>query len=320
MREIESAIGQIEHVGIAMKDLDSAYDLFANKLRLPMADGPDGRRQGFGIQAGGTVLRVAPTEGPEHALGRPGVNHLAIRVKSLEAARQHLAQIGVRLAADQPPGTDGRQALWAEPQSTVGIPLQFVEQGAGLKFPARAGDAFIERVDHLGVAAHSHDQARHLYVDQMGYPVECTQIDSEVLIPVETTSNDKYGSKTHVRPPIAAIGSGLIALFVTVGDFELEIMQPLGQANVRVPLGSVPGTVGQDQGAIARFLEKKGEGLLHICFKTPDIANAIAQVTAAGIKMIDPVGRPGGRGGLIAFMDRRDTEGVLMHFAERTPL
>ena len=101
---------------------------------------------------------------------------------------------------------------------------------------------------------------------------------------------------------------------------QIEIMHPLGQANVRVPLGNVPGTVGQDQGAIARFLEKKGEGLLQICFKTPDIANAIAMVTSAGVKMIDPTGRAGGRGGLIAFMDRRDTHGVLLHFAERTPM
>jgi catechol 2,3-dioxygenase-like lactoylglutathione lyase family enzyme len=320
MHEIENAIGQIEHVGLAMRDMSGAHNLFANKLRLPVADAPGGRGEGFGVQAGGTMLRVAPAEAPQHALGRPGVNHVAIRVKSLEATRQRLAQIGVKLAANQPPGTDGRKALWSEPQTTVGIPLQFVEQPAGLKFATRAANAFVERVDHLGVAAHSHAQARQLYVDQMGYPVECMQIDSEVLIPVETTSNDKYGSKTHVRPAISAIGSGLMALFVTVGDFDLEIMQPLGQANVRVPLGTVPGTVGQDQGAIARFLEKKGEGLLHICFKTLDIDNAIAQVSAAGIKMIDPVARPGGRGGLIAFMDRRDTEGVLMHFCERTPL
>lgn len=318
MQGIDNAIGQLEHVGLAMKDLDGARNLFAAKLRLPVADSPAG--DGFGVQVGGTLLRVAQTEAPQHALGRPGVNHVAIRVKSLDAARQRLAQIGVRLAADQPPGTDGRKALWSDPQSTVGIPLQFVEQPAKLQLPARAADAFVERVDHLGIAAHNHVQARHLYVDQMGYPVECMQIDSEVLIPVETTSNDKYGSKTHVRPPISAVGSGLLALFVTVGDLDFEIMQPLGQANVRVPLGSVPGTVGQDQGAIARFLEKRGEGLLHICFKTPDIANAIAQVSKAGIRMIDPAGRPGGRNGLIAFMDRRDTEGVLMHFVERTPL
>ncbi|HMP61373.1 MAG TPA: hypothetical protein PKD86_18690, partial [Gemmatales bacterium] len=93
------------HVGLAMKDVDGAYSLFANKLRLPVADGPGGRRQGFGVQAGGTMLRVAPAEAPEHVLGRLGVNHLAIRVKSLEATRQRLTQIGVRLSADQPPGT-----------------------------------------------------------------------------------------------------------------------------------------------------------------------------------------------------------------------
>jgi hypothetical protein len=41
-----------------------------------------------------------------------------------------------------------------------------------------------------------------------------------------------------------------------------------------------------------------------VCFKTKDIASALAAVSAAGINLIDPVARPGARGSLIAFMDR----------------
>ena len=314
------AIGEVEHVGVSFENVEAARELFSRKLRLPVANYEDGDKDAFAVRAGGTTLRVVSSEAPEAALGRRGVNHVAIRVASLEQAKKRLSEIGVRLAEAPPRGSNGRKALWSDPATTVGIPLQFVEQEAKLDFPPLSPDAFIERVDHLGVAAHNHEQARNLYVNSMGFPVECLQIDSEVLVPVETTSNDKYGSKTHVRPPISAIGSGLIALFVTVGDFDLEIMQPLGDATVRVQLGTVPGTVGQDQGAVARFLEKRGEGLLHISFKTLDIKKAIEGVSSAGIRMIDAVARPGGRAGVIAFMDRRSTEGMLMHFSERTPL
>ena len=109
-------------------------------------------------------------------------------------------------------------------------------------------------------------------------------------------------------------------MFITVADFDLEIMQPLSASKIDTPLGTIPGSVGQDQGAIARALEKRGEGLLHICFKTANIQQAIERVTKEGITMIDPVGRPGSRNGLIAFMDRRSTDGILLHFIQRTPI
>jgi catechol 2,3-dioxygenase-like lactoylglutathione lyase family enzyme len=313
-------IGEVEHVCVAMEDLLAARELFAKKLRLPVVDYDEGGGECFAVRAGGTTLRIVDREAPETALGRRGVNHIALRVGSLGAAAARLADLGFRQAETSPPSSGGRNAVWLDPVQTSGIPIQLVEQSAPLKFPPSHVDGFIERVDHLGVACHSQVEARSAFIDKMGFEVECTQIDSEVLVPVETTSNDKYGATSHARAPIPAVGSGLMALFVTVGDLDLEIMQPLGAANVTVPLGSVPGTVGQDHGAIARFLEKRGEGLLHICFKTPDIKRALESVSAAGIGLIDPVARPGGRAGLIAFMDRRDTEGVLMHFVERTPL
>jgi len=110
-----------------------------------------------------------------------------------------------------------------------------------------------------------------------------------------------------------------MAVFITVGDYDFEVMQPLGPAHVKVPLGTIPGSVGQDHGAIARYLDRRGEGLLHICFKTPNIRAALTHVAASGVDLIDVEPRPGSRAGLIAFMDRRSTGELLMHFMERTP-
>ena len=316
MKSVETAFGALEHVGVVAKDVDAVRRLFEGTLRLPAADD---ERGGFASRAGRTTIRVLSPDAPEGPIGRPGWHHVAFRVRSLEEARAQLEKGGVRFLEEARPGTDGRKALWTDPATTIGIPLQLVEETATFHLETRS-DCHIERVDHLGVACRSAPRARHVYVDVMGYPLESTQTDSEVLIPVETTSNDKYGASTHVRAPILAVGAGLMADFVTVGDFDLEIMQPLSKADVKAPLGTVPGTVGQDQGAIARYLDRRGEGLLHMCFKTPDIRAALASVVEDGIRLIDPVARPGGRNGLIAFMDRRSTQGLLMHFVERTPL
>lgn len=315
-----SPIGSIEHVGVVMRDVTAAQKLFHETLRLPMAkyagsgDGP-----AFAFKAGNTIIRVVGEEAQEGKAGRSGVNHVAIKVRSLDEAEKQIETSGVKLLSNNK-GSDGRRAIWSDPATSIGIPLQFVEESSELVFIDFAAESLVEQVDHLGIACRDGKQASSIYVDGLGWPLECTQTNSEFLVPMEVTSNDKYGVTSRAGAPIPTVGSGLIALFVWVGEFDLEIMQPLGPAKLRAPLGSVPGSVGQDQGAIARALDKRGEGLLHICFKTPNIRKAIQSVKAAGVHMIDNEPRPGARGSEIAFMDRRTTEGILLHFAERDPM
>lgn len=314
-------IGVMEHVGIVTGDLPAARRLFHEKLALPVADYPDSRDgAAFAVKVGGTVVRVASPQSVDAQMGRVGISHVAFKVDSLAHARERLAEAGVRVQSAATTGSGGREAVWSDPETTIGIPLQFVEDGITLNFKPSPNAPFVERVDHLGIAAQSGDRARAVYVDGLGWPLESTQTDSEFLVPIEVTSNDRYGAKSHSGTPIPRVGSGLIALFVTVGDFDLEIMQPLGAAKISTPLGTIPGSVGQDQGAIAQALQKRGEGLLHIGFKVPDIRRAIDLVTQAGIEMIDPVPRPGSRNGFIAFMNRKATERILLHFIERVPL
>lgn len=316
-----SPLGVLEHVGVVMDDLVAARRLFHDKLALPIADYPESADgPAFAVKAGKTVIRVASPQSTDAQMGRRGINHVAFKVDSLSHARERLTEAGAQVRSDKPTGSGMRASVWSDPATTIGIPLQFVDKSVLLDFQVSAKQSFIERVDHLGIAAESGDRARKIYVDALGWPLESTQTDSEFLVPIEVTSNDKYGATSHSHPPIAKVGSGLIALFVTVGDFDLEIMQPLGAAKISTPLGTIPGSVGQDQGAIAQALQKRGEGLLHICFKVPNIDAAIDRVIKEGIKMIDPVGRPGSRNGRIAFMNRDSTERILFHFIERTPI
>lgn len=319
MKKAGAAAAAMEHVSLTMDDLDAARVLFEGTLRLPVLDTDDNGGPGLAVRAGETTIRVSATDAPDAAAGRRGWNHVAFTVRSLDELRETLEANGTLFLPGET-GTAGRKALWTDPGSTTGIPLQFVEDPIHLTFPAARADALIERVDHLGVAAHNAAHARGVYVDTLGFPIESTQVDSEVLVPVETTSNDRHGATSYAGTPISRIGAGLMALFVTIGDLDLEIMQPLGDAKIDTPLGTIPGTVGQDQGAIDRFLKAKGEGLLHVCFKTHDIDGALAAVSDAGIGLIDPIARPGARGSRIAFMDRNTTHGILMHFVERTPL
>jgi methylmalonyl-CoA/ethylmalonyl-CoA epimerase len=317
--QIKSPVGSIEHVGVVMRDVAAGRKLFHETLGLPVAEyagSNDG--SAFAFRAGNTIIRVVGNDAHEAKNGRPGVSHVAVKVDSLSDAGSRLKAAGVKVLSDTR-GSGGRKAIWSDPVSSIGIPLQFVEESNELSFVYSATESLIERVDHLGIACRDGKQASSIYVDGLGWPLECTQTDSEFLVPIEVTSNDKYGVTSRAGAPIPTVGSGLIALFVWVGEFDLEIMQPLGPAKLRAPLGSIPGSVGQDQGAIARALDKRGEGLLHICFKTPDIRKAIRSVKAAGVKMIDNEPRPGARGSEIAFMDRRTTDGILLHFAERTP-
>lgn len=319
MKTVGAAAAAMEHVSLTMDDLDAARALFAETLRLPVVETDDNGGPGLAARAGETTIRISTTDAPDAAAGRPGWNHVAFKVASLDGIRATLEANGTSFLPAET-GTAGRRALWTDPATTTGIPLQFVEDSIDLAFPEPRADAIIERVDHLGVAARDAGHARGVYVDTLGFPIESTQVDSEVFVPVETTSNDRHGATSHAGAPIPRIGAGLMALFVTIGDLDLEIMQPLSDAKVDTPLGTIPGTVGQDQGAIDRFLKAKGEGLLHMCFRTQDIDGALDAVRAAGIGLIDPVARPGARGSHIAFMDRKTTHGILMHFVERTPL
>ncbi len=63
---------------------------------------------------------------------------------------------------------------------------------------------------------------------------------------------------------------GVKAALLTIGGSEIELLEPLSPES---PVG--------------RFLERKGEGLHHICFQTPDVAAELEGLKAKGVELID---------------------------------
>jgi methylmalonyl-CoA/ethylmalonyl-CoA epimerase len=69
---------------------------------------------------------------------------------------------------------------------------------------------------------------------------------------------------------------------------------------------------------IARFLEKRGEGIHHIAYAVDDVAARIEQLKRAGLRMIDETPRPGAHHTKIAFIHPRSTHGVLTELCQET--
>ena len=92
---------------------------------------------------------------------------------------------------------------------------------------------------------------------------------------------------------------GVHVLAVDLNGLCVELMEPTGPDS---PVG--------------RFLEKRGEGLHHLCFKVKDLAAELARLSAEGFTLIDKAPRRGAGGHLIAFVHPKSTNGVLMELRQ----
>jgi len=101
---------------------------------------------------------------------------------------------------------------------------------------------------------------------------------------------------------------------------------PAGQEDVpsesvRVAFfGSGPGRVElleptTPESPIARFLERRGPGMHHVCFAVSDLESSVRRAEDAGLKLIPPGIRPGAEGRLVAFFHPGTTGGVLVELS-----
>jgi methylmalonyl-CoA/ethylmalonyl-CoA epimerase len=90
---------------------------------------------------------------------------------------------------------------------------------------------------------------------------------------------------------------GVRAALLAAGESEIELLEPLGAAT---PVG--------------RFLARRGEGLHHICFETPHVADSLADLEARGVPLIDRTPRAG-LAGQIGFLHPSACSGVLVELA-----
>jgi methylmalonyl-CoA/ethylmalonyl-CoA epimerase len=91
-----------------------------------------------------------------------------------------------------------------------------------------------------------------------------------------------------------------------VADQGVEVAKfPVGESSVELITPVKEGT------GIAKFLEKRGEGIHHVCYAVPDLAAELSRLAASGVALIDETPRIGAGGDLIAFLHPKSTNGVL---------
>jgi methylmalonyl-CoA/ethylmalonyl-CoA epimerase len=88
--------------------------------------------------------------------------------------------------------------------------------------------------------------------------------------------------------------------FLPVGESELEILE-----------STAP------EGAIAKFIESRGEGIQHIALRVENIEEALKELKEKGVRLIDEKPRRGAGGAKIAFIHPKSTNGVLLELSER---
>ena len=129
----------------------------------------------------------------------------------------------------------------------------------------------INKINHIGVAVNSIDDAVKLYTDVLGLKVK----DIEVL--------EEQKARTAIIP---------------VGDSEIELIEST-----------------DPEGAIAKFIERRGEGLHHLALEVNHIEDALAILVNKGVKLIDEKPRRGVESTRIAFLHPKETK-VLIEIVE----
>jgi methylmalonyl-CoA/ethylmalonyl-CoA epimerase len=88
--------------------------------------------------------------------------------------------------------------------------------------------------------------------------------------------------------------------FFPVGESEVELLESTAS-----------------DGPIAKYLEKKGEGIQHVAFRVASLEAALQELKEKGIRLIDEKPRIGAGGAKIAFLHPKSTNGVLVELCER---
>ena len=129
----------------------------------------------------------------------------------------------------------------------------------------------IRKVNHIGIAVKSIDEAVKLYTDVLGLKVQ----------DVEVVTDQKV--KTAIIP---------------VGESKIELLEAT-----------------DPEGVIAKYIEKRGEGLHHLALEVDNIEDALKMLAKEGVALIDEKPRNGVENTRIAFLHPKETK-VLIELVE----
>ena len=130
-------LSTIDHVGVAVEDIDAALELYRDALGMPLVHRETVTEQGVEaalLDIGDGHIELLEPLGPETPVGKflarsgPGLHHVAYRVNSVEETLTELSGAGLRLIDEQPRvGIRGSLVAFVHPKSTDGVLTELVQ-------------------------------------------------------------------------------------------------------------------------------------------------------------------------------------------------
>ncbi|RBQ14850.1 methylmalonyl-CoA epimerase [Spongiactinospora rosea] len=136
------------------------------------------------------------------------------------------------------------------------------------------------RIDHVGIACHDLEAKIAFFESTFGMTVVSREV------------NEEQG----VREAMLHVADG------PNGSSYIQLLEPLSPDS---PVG--------------KFLAKRGEGVHHVAFGVPDVAEAMGELGGKGIRLLDERPRHGSMGSSIAFLHPKDVGGMLTELVQAPP-
>ena len=109
--------------------------------------------------------------------------------------------------------------------------------------------------------------------------------------------SEKLGLKVDSSEEVSS--QGVRVHFLGVGSSSLELIEAMSKNS-----------------SIGRYVERKGPGLHHICFRVDDIQSVLDMLSQRGVRLIDTKPRLGAEGALVAFVHPSSVHGVLVELKQ----
>jgi methylmalonyl-CoA/ethylmalonyl-CoA epimerase len=129
--------GRIDHIGVAVEDLDEAITLYSQKFQMREQHRETVEEQGVEavlLEIGEGHVELLSPLGPETAVGRfleksgPGLHHVAYATEDIDSALESVRSAGLRLIDEEPrTGIRNSRVAFLHPKSTGGVLTELVE-------------------------------------------------------------------------------------------------------------------------------------------------------------------------------------------------
>jgi len=141
---------RLDHIGIAVKDLDAALAFYRDTLGLVVEapeDVPSQRVRAHFIPVGESALELLEATSSDSAIAKyiekrgPGIHHITLRVDDIHAALAQLKDKGVRLVDEEPrAGAEGALVAFIHPAAAHGVLVELKQSTGGLGVPRGGRD------------------------------------------------------------------------------------------------------------------------------------------------------------------------------------